>query len=364
MVIKSKKQLSKAFSWASKHATWIAWILILVLLATTLLFSSQLSNWLKNLAFIQVLDSVGKLGILVALITFFLEVPKRDEQAKLEAERRQFEYWKAIDSATSSSKASSGGRYTSYALRMALQNLVEEKDLSGKPLKIRNVDFSGADLHEINLAGADLMISQFRYSNLSGANFRDANLSKCTFARARLLGTNFSDANLAEAAFRDALYDRHTKFPKSFDPNVMGMHKIEPQASLSEVNLAYAMLWEVELEKADLQRANLEGAIIGGNFRGVNLRQAYLRHTKAANIDLQGACLCEVDFSDATLYQAKFNNADLEETNFQGSRIQGADFRGAINIDLDQIKAAKNWEQATYDEDFCAKLGLAPEAAQ
>jgi hypothetical protein len=89
----------------------------------------------------------GKLGILVALITFFLEIPKRDEQAKLEAERRQFEYWKAIDSAKSSSEVSPDGRFTSYALRMALQNLVEEKDSSGKPLKIRNVDFSGADLH-------------------------------------------------------------------------------------------------------------------------------------------------------------------------------------------------------------------------
>ncbi len=364
MAIKLQKQLLRAFSWVSRYANWIAWVLILVLLTTTLLFSNQLSNWLKNLAFIQVLDSVGKLGILVALITFFLEIPKRDEQAKLEAERRQFEYWKAIDSAKSSSEVSPDGRFTSYALRMALQNLVEEKDSSGKPLKIRNVDFSGADLHEINLAGADLMISQFRYSNLSAANFKDANLSKCTFARARLLGTDFSGANLAEAAFRDALYDRQTKFPKSFNPNVMGMHKIEPQASLSEANLAHAMLWEVELENADLQRANLKRAIIGGNFRGVNLRQACLRQTRAANIDLQGACLCDADFSDANLYQAKFNNANLEGTNFQGSRIQGADFRGAINIDMVQIKAAENWEQATYDEDFRAKLGLASEAAQ
>ncbi len=363
MVSKLRKQLSRAFSWISKYANWIAWILILVLLATTLLFSNQLSNWLKNLAFIQVLDSVGKLGILVALITFFLEIPKRDEQTKLEAERRQFEYWKAIDSAKSTSEVSSDGRFTSYALRMALQNLVQEQDSSGKPLKIQNVNFSGADLHEINLAGADLMISQFRYSNLSEANFRKANLGKCTFARARVLGADFRDADLTGAAFRDALYDKHTKFPKAFNPNVMGMHKIEPKASLSKANLAYAMLWEVELEKADLQRANLKGAIIGGNFRGANLRQAYLRQARAGNIDLQRACLCDADFSNANLYQAKFNNADIQGTNFQGSRVQGADFRGAINIDLDQIKAAENWEQATYDDSFRAKLGLEPEAA-
>jgi uncharacterized protein YjbI with pentapeptide repeats len=362
MVIRSKKQLSRAFSWASRYANWTAWILILILLTTTLLFSNQLSNWLKNLAFIQVLDSVGKLGILVALITFFLEIPKRDEQAKLETERRQFEYWKAIDSAKSSSEVSPDGRFTSYALRMALQNLVEEKDSSGKLLKIRNVDFSGADLHEINLAGADLMISQFRYSNLSDANFRNANLDKCTFARARLLGADFTGANLTEAAFRDALYDKHTKFPQGFNPNVMGMYKIESKASLSEANLADAMLWDVDLEKADLQRANLKGVILGGsNLRGVNLRQAYLRQARAANIDLRGACLCDADFSDANLYQVKFNHADIKGTNFQGSRIQGADFRGAINIDLEQIKAAENWEQATYDDDFRVKLGLKAE---
>lgn len=366
MVIKMRKRLSRASSWASRYANWIAWILILVLLATTLLFSNQLSNWLRNLAFIQVLDSVGKLGILIALITFFLEIPKRNEQSKLEAERRQFEYWKAIDSAKSTSEVSPDGRFTSYALRMALQNLVEEQDPLGEPLKIRNVDFSGADLHEINLAGADLMISQFRYSNLSEANLRSTNLCKCTFARARLLGTDFSEADLTGTAFRDALYDKHTKFPKGFNPNIMGMYKIEPKASLSEANLAYAMLWEADLERANLQRANLKGAIIGGinsNFREADLREADLRQTRAANIDLQGACLCDTDFSNANLYQAKFNNADIQGTNFQGARVQGVDFRGAINIEVDQIKAAENWEQATYDNDFRAKLGLKLEAA-
>jgi uncharacterized protein YjbI with pentapeptide repeats len=359
MVIKSKNQLSRTFSWVSRYGNWIAWILILILLAITLQFSDQFSNWLKNLAFIQVLDSVSKLGILVALITFFLEIPKRDAQAKLEAERRQFEYWKAIDSAKSGSEASPDGRFTSYALRMALQNLVQEKDSSGNPLKIRNIDFSGADLHEINLAGADLMISQFRYSDLSNANFRNAALSKCTFARARLLGADFSGANLTGAAFRDALYDKHTKFPQGFNPNVMGMYKIESKASLIEANLAYALLWDVDLEKADLQRANLEGTILGGsNLREANLRQANLRQARAANIDLERACLCDADLSNANLYQAKFSHADIGGTNFQGARIQGADFRGAVNIDLEQIKAAENWEQATYDDDFCAKLGL------
>jgi uncharacterized protein YjbI with pentapeptide repeats len=345
--------------WVRKHTTLIIWLIIIVLIVITLFFSNQLAEYLKNLTFIQVLDSLSKLGILIAVINYLLGIPKREEQAKLEAERRQFEYWQVIDAAKSAREASPDGRFTSYALRMALQNLTKERDASGQPLKIRNVDFSGADLHEIDLANADLMVSQFRYTNLSGANFRRAKLGKATFARARLHGADFSEADLTVVSFNDALYDKATKFPKDFNPQIMGMHKIAPRAYLVEAALAYAMLWDAELERSDLRGANLEGAILGNaNLKEANLQGASLAQARAAGINFQGANLRGANFTQANLYQARFNNADLQEANFQGARIQGGDFRGARNITQEQIKAAENWEQAIYDDEFRQELGL------
>jgi uncharacterized protein YjbI with pentapeptide repeats len=356
---KSKRKTLSSLLWETIGEEWGVWLAIAILVLITLLLSNQLATWLGKSAFIKLLDSLSKLGLLVAVIAFLREIPKWEERAEEEAKRRQFEYWKTIDSAKSASEASPDGRFTSYALRMALENLAKERDSSGQPLKIHNVDFSGADLHEIDLANADLELSQFRYTNLSEANLRRAELCKATFARARLCGTDFSEADLTAAAFRDALYDKATKFPKGFNPKTMGMYEIIPGAFLSEAELAYAMLWEVDLEKADLRSANLTGAILGStNLREANLQDACLRKARAANINLHSASLCNADLKEANLYQAQFNNADLQRANFQGARIQGADFRGARNINQEQIKAAQNWEQATYDDNFRKELGL------
>ncbi len=164
------------------RSEWGVLLAIAILFGTAFIMSEQLSTWLKNSAFIEVLDALSKLSILIAVATFLWEIPKWEEKALEEAKQRQFEYWKAIDSAMSSREVSPDGRFTSYALRIALKKLASEQDRSGKRLQIRNVDFTGADLREIILDGANLSISQFRYSNLSKASFRKAELCTCTFA--------------------------------------------------------------------------------------------------------------------------------------------------------------------------------------
>lgn len=360
MESKQPKRRAKPILQINERIALLIWLIIIALLVVTLFSSNQLAEYLKNLAFIQVLDSLSKLGIIIAVVNYLLEIPKRDQQAKLEADRRQFEYWQVIDAAKSASEASADGRFTSYALRVALQNLAKERDASGQPIKIRNIDFSGADLHEIDLSNADLMICQFRYSNLSGAIFKFTKLQKSTFARARLHGADFSNSDLSDASFNNALYDKATKFPNNFNPRVMGMHEIALGVYLAETELAYAMLWDAELEKADLRRANLKGAILGqANLREANLQGAFLTGARAAGINLQGANLWGADFAKANLYQANFGNADLQAANFQDARIQGADFRGAKNMNGEQIKAAENWEKAIYDDVFFQELGLA-----
>lgn len=94
---KSKRKTLSLLLWETLREEWGIWLAIAILLSITLLFSNQLATWLEKSTFIKVLDSLSKLGLLVAVIAFLREIPKWEERAEEEAKRRQFEYWKAID---------------------------------------------------------------------------------------------------------------------------------------------------------------------------------------------------------------------------------------------------------------------------
>ncbi|MEO0768584.1 MAG: hypothetical protein AAFY72_03990 [Cyanobacteria bacterium J06649_4] len=80
-----------------------------VALIATLVYAQPISKWLKALAFIEILDAVSKLGVLVAVAAFLLEIPKRQERAEAERQRTFFEYWRVIDA------AAAAGTTTSHA---------------------------------------------------------------------------------------------------------------------------------------------------------------------------------------------------------------------------------------------------------
>ncbi|MEG4534958.1 pentapeptide repeat-containing protein [Microcoleus sp. D2_18a_D3] len=345
--MKSKQAKSQPQSlWTRKYTKWLVWIVILV---TLFLSSTQLSAWLKKQAFIEVLDSVSKLGILIAVVTFLLEIPKREERAKLEAESRQFEYWKAIDAARAIDRGDE--RLFSNALRMALQNLAKEQDTTGQPIKIRTGVFDGAVLPEINLANSNLWVCGFVNADLSKSNFREANLYRVNFRKARLCGADFREANLDGCTFLGAVYDSETKFPDGFDLEKAGAHEIAPRVFLEEVREISRMLWDANLESANLQKANLERVILSGaNLQKANLQAANLCKIKAGGLDLRDANLCDANLRDAQLHFARFEGANLD----------GTDLRGAKRITKEQIQTAKNWERAIYDDEFREELGLPP----
>lgn len=67
--------------------------------------------------------------------------------------------------------------------------------------------------------------------------------------------------------------------------------------------------------------------------------------------------------SGARLNVAKLDGNDLRDANlrdvdFTQSSVDRTDFRHAKNLTTEQIKLAENWEEAVYDEEFRAKLGL------
>ncbi len=363
--VSHKRRTLPSVIWKIFRDEWYIWLLILILLVMTFFFANQITTILGNFGFFNALDSISKLGIILAVIAFLREIPKWQEQAEKEAKKQRFEYWKAVDAASTARENSRDGRFVSHALRIALESLAQEKDVDGKPYKIGPIYMDGADLRGIDLGNAHLLVAAFRYTNLSEANFCDTILDTANFARARLFGTDFRNAKFQDDIyFRHALYNDATRFPEGFDPITAKAYRIAPKANLQSSMLAGAMLWDSQLEEADLREANLKAAILGsGNLRRANLQSANLQGVRAgkSNFELanfQNASLSEADFRMANFRDANLQSVDLQDVILENTDIYQADLRGARNITVDQIKLAQNWEYAKYDDDFRQKLGL------
>ncbi|NTW50849.1 MAG: pentapeptide repeat-containing protein [Chlorobiales bacterium] len=350
--------------WKNFREEWYIWLLILVLLSTTFYFSNQITALLDNSGFLKTLDSLSKLGIILAVIAFLRGIPKWKEQVEEEAKKRRFEYWKAVDAAYTARENSRDGRFFSHALRIALESLAQEKDIHGKPFEIGPFDVDHADLKGINLGNSHLCVAGFRDTNLSEANFSHTILDKAYFQRARLFGVDFQNAKfLNTIVFRHALYDDATRFPEGFDPVIAHAYRIAPKADLRGAMLFKAMLWDSQLEGANLSEANLELAILGGNLCCANFQNANLQGVKAGQSNFEQAnfqhtSLCEAGFSFSNLQHADLRDADLQDAVLEHTDLYGADLRGARNIRVDQIRLAQNWEYARYDNDFREKLEL------
>lgn len=48
----------------------------------------------------------------------------------------------------------------------------------------------------------------------------------------------------------------------------------------------------------------------------------------------------------------------IEAANLSKANLSEANFQGVYGLQPDQVKRAKNWEKAKYDEEFRKKLGL------
>lgn len=294
----------------------------LIALAIILGFTEPIAKWLEQWAFIKILDAASKLGVLIAVTTFLVEIPKREEKLQSERKRAHFEYWRVIDA------AAAVGTPTSNARKIALENLASEG------ASLRNIDLPEAELRRINLTGADLVGARLLETDLTGAILNNANLSKANLYRARLYGASLLGANLEGADLRRSLCDKQTVFPKNFKPEQSGAHLIAPHTSLIGVQLPKAIFWGANLQYANLQRANFAEA----KFHGVQLQ----------NANLQGA----------NLQGAKFRDANLEGVNLKEANIQAAALSEAKGLTLEQVKAAQNWEKAIYNPELSIGLGL------
>lgn len=200
--------------------------------------------------------------------------------------------------------------------------------------KLREADLTGANLSKANLRGAD-----FWKTYMPGANLSQADLCQANLSQANLTGGDLSKAKLNKAQLVETYM---------------------PQAHLQDTDLSQADLSQANLSGGNLSRANLKGAQLVETY----MPQAHLQDTDLSQADLSQADLTGGDLSRANLKGARLVKTFMLKTNLQHADLSGADLQGAQNLNPDQVKRAKNWEQAKYDKDFRKQLGLtgSPEA--
>jgi hypothetical protein len=153
-----------------------------------------LSRW----SFLEVLEYLGSLSVLVAVIFYFSESGDRIKQ-------RHYQAWQVIN--TAQGKGGNGGRME------ALQELNEDRvpqvgvDISSaflQGIRLRHASLIRADLSAADLRGCDLRSSDLTYANLHFANLRGGSLHDVSFVNADmqdadLVGSDMSGADLSQA---------------------------------------------------------------------------------------------------------------------------------------------------------------------
>lgn len=233
---------------------------------------------------------------------------------------------------------------------------LEESDLSIVPTNwtgkdIQELDYvKGARLNGANLRYAFalrcfLVKADLRYADIKGAIFFGADLRKANLMGANLNRTQLSYGDLRWANFRRA-------------------------------KLLYSMLDHANFDSADFDFSDLKGTdLISSNLQNATMKEANLQEAKLAGANLKGANLASSSLRNANLGPfpvdpfkvpnliPKMFNIYAGGANLQGTNLTNADMQGAILIGVqgltkDQIKKAKNFFLAYYDDKIIKLLGL------
>lgn len=170
------------------------------------------------------------------------------------------------------------------------------------------------DLHNTDIAGADLSKAK-----LQEALFWKANLRKTVLIEAELKGARFMEANLQGAL----LIEANLQQANLLNANLQ-------QASIRKANLREAWLWNANLQGANLMEADLQGAILSvANLQAASLVEANLKGTSLVETNLQEANLIKADLQEANLGGANMHGASLYRANLRGAILMGANLKQA-----------------------------------
>ena len=153
-----------------------------------------LSRW----SFLEVLEYLGSLSVLVGVIFYFSESGDRVKQ-------RHYQAWQVIN--TAQGKGGSGGRIE------ALQELNADKvalvGVDASSAFLQGVHLAHANLLRANLSAADLRGSalqsaELTFANLHSANLRGADLEHVVLSNADISNADFNGSDLAGARLDSA----------------------------------------------------------------------------------------------------------------------------------------------------------------
>jgi uncharacterized protein YjbI with pentapeptide repeats len=161
----------------------------------------------------------------------------------------------------------------------------------------------GANLSDVKLQGAVLIL----------ADLRDADLS-----HARLQGVVLRSANLQGANL--------------FGTQLQGAH-------MSGAQLQFAILGGTLLQGADLSRANLQFANLAGftQLQGANLSGAQLQFAILRGVSLEGSNLKAAQLQSASLEGVQLKGADLRDAEIGGAYFSHGVF-AATSLDLADVR--------------------------
>jgi uncharacterized protein YjbI with pentapeptide repeats len=142
-------------------------------------------------------------------------------------------------------------------------------------------------------------------------------------------------------------------------------------AFLAKANLAGAQLEHADLSRSDLRQArfnefsmnaysgHVANAILkGAHLDGADLRGAFLRYGILPDADLTEADLRGALLNSANLIGSRLDNADLQFADFRSLEAGFVPTRG---LTVEQLRAAKNWTKAYYDDSLVKGLRLSPD---
>jgi uncharacterized protein YjbI with pentapeptide repeats len=103
--------------------------------------------------------------------------------------------------------------------------------------------------------------------------------------------------------------------------------------------------------------------LYGADLRYANLNSVFLPVSVLTEAKLDGAELASADLrrtklTNAHLRRALLDGANLAGADLTGADVEDADFRAAIGLTTDQVKKAKNYGLAFYDDSLLHELGL------
>jgi uncharacterized protein CbrC (UPF0167 family) len=156
---------------------------------------------------------------------------------------------------------------------------------------------------------------------------------------------------------------------------------LRPDADMSRFQLkglsllSGGNLRNARLAGADLRRASLNGVYLtGADLAGAQLASAGLATSDLRSVNFASAVLVKADLRNANLHGARLVGADLTEARFSHAYLSSvdltdadltrADLRGAKGLVPEQVRTARNWETAIYDEAFRRSLGLPDDVEQ